>query len=159
MLAINVSMPNGTVARLEHFRSPQLYESRERATNRRRGRLKTNQTIVINAPGPELFGHGSREKVDSAAAVGLRYTDNAPVRCFLSFFFRKVMLKHYIGVVGKQSIVWFPTFSITHLPKNYRNRIVHVKIITSQRWDVFETQRTMLLVQATTSPAIVVYTR
>ena len=26
--------------------------------------------------------------------------------------------------------------------KNYRNRIVHVKIIASKRWDVFETQCT-----------------
>jgi len=24
---------------------------------------------------------------------------------------------HYIGEVGKQSIVWFSTFSVIHLPK------------------------------------------
>jgi len=31
------------------------------------------------------------EEVESAAAVGLCYTHNAPVRCLLGFFFRKVM--------------------------------------------------------------------
>jgi len=34
MSAINVSIANLTVARLKQFRPPQLYESRERATNR-----------------------------------------------------------------------------------------------------------------------------
>jgi len=38
--------------------------------------------------------------------------------------------------VGKQSIVWFLTFSVT-LARNYRNRIVYVEILASQRWDVF----------------------
>jgi len=33
------------------------------------------------------------------------------------FPFRKVMLKHYIGEVGKRSIVWFFTFSVRLLPK------------------------------------------
>jgi len=39
--------------------------------------------------------------------------------------------------VGKESIVWF--LGNTSV-KNYRNRMVYVKIIASQRWDVFETQ-------------------
>jgi len=33
MLAINVSIPNLTVARLKHFRPPQLQNQRERPTN------------------------------------------------------------------------------------------------------------------------------
>jgi len=46
MLAINASIPNGTVARLEQFRSPQLPSTNpERATNRHRGWLKTNHPL------------------------------------------------------------------------------------------------------------------
>jgi len=45
MLAINVLIPNGTVARLEQFRSPQLYTNPQRATSRRRGWLKTNHSL------------------------------------------------------------------------------------------------------------------
>ena len=45
-----------------------------------------------------------RKEVASAAAAGLRRMHKAPVRCLLGFLFRKVMLKHYIGEVGKQSI-------------------------------------------------------
>ena len=44
-LYINVSIPNLTVARREQFRSPQLWIQRERATNRRRGWLKTNHIL------------------------------------------------------------------------------------------------------------------
>ena len=49
MLAINVSIPNltVTVARLEQFWSPQLYEL-ERATNRRRSWLRTNHPLYEN---------------------------------------------------------------------------------------------------------------
>ena len=55
-------------------------------------------------------------EVKSAAEVGLCCTHNAPVHCLLDFLFRKVMEKHWIGEVGKQSIVWFLTFSVTLLP-------------------------------------------
>jgi len=43
MLAINVSIPNLTAARLEQFRSPQLRI--QRATNRRGGWLKPNHLL------------------------------------------------------------------------------------------------------------------
>jgi len=35
-----------------------------------------------------------RKEVNSAAAVGLCCTHNAPVCCLLGFLFRKVMRKH-----------------------------------------------------------------
>ena len=54
-----------------------------------------------------------RKEVDSTPAVGLCCTYNATVHCILGFLFRTVMLKHWIGEVGKQSIIWFLTF----LPK------------------------------------------
>ena len=49
--------------------------------------------LVINAFSSGLFGGIwlRRKEVESAAAVGLCYTHNAPVRCLLGFFFRKVM--------------------------------------------------------------------
>jgi len=50
-------------------------------------------------------GHGSGERKSSTAAVGLCCMHKAPVRCLLGFLFRKVMLKHYIGEMGKQSVV------------------------------------------------------
>jgi len=46
-----------------------------------------------------------RKELDSAAAVGLCCTHNAPVRCLLGFLFCKVMQKHQIDEMGKQSIV------------------------------------------------------
>jgi len=73
-----------------------------------------NQCVQLQG----LLGAWFRWKeVDSAAAVGLCYTHNAPARCLLGFLIRKVMQKHWIGEVGKQSIVWFHTFSVTLLPK------------------------------------------
>jgi len=58
---------------------------------------------------------------------------------FLGFLFRKAVQNHRIGEVGQQSIVWFVTFLVTlnTSAKNYHYRIVYVKIIASQRWDVF----------------------
>jgi len=50
--------------------------------------------LVINAFSSGLLGGMVQEKVDSAAAVALCCTHNAPVRCLLGFLFRKVMLKH-----------------------------------------------------------------
>jgi len=51
--------------------------------------------LVINAFSSGLLGAWFRRKeVESAAAVGLCCTHNAPVRCLLGFIFRKVMLKH-----------------------------------------------------------------
>ena len=50
--------------------------------------------LVINAFSSGLFGGIwlRRKEVESAAAFGLCYTHNAPVRCLLGFLFRKVML-------------------------------------------------------------------
>jgi len=58
-----------------------------------------------------------RKEVDNAAAVGLCCMHNAPVCCLLGFLFRKVMQKDWTCEMGKQSIIWFLTFSVTFLPK------------------------------------------
>jgi len=51
--------------------------------------------LVVNAFSLGLLGAWFRRKeVESAAAVGLCCTHNAPVHCLLGFLFRKVMLKH-----------------------------------------------------------------
>jgi len=76
--------------------------------------LYDSTNFVINA-----FGSGAvmgawfrRKKVESAPAVGLCCMHNA-----LSSVFPLSQCKHQIGEVGKQSIVWFLTFSVTLLPK------------------------------------------
>ena len=62
--------------------------------------------LVISAFSSGLLGAWFRRKeVESTAAVGLCCTQRAPVRCLLGFLFCKVMLKHQVGEVGKQSIV------------------------------------------------------
>jgi len=70
--------------------------------------LYNSLNLVISAFSLGLFLHWGvwfrRKEVESAAAVGLCCTHNEPVCCLLGFLFRKVMLKHYIGEVGKQSI-------------------------------------------------------
>jgi len=48
-----------------------------------------------------------RKKVKSAAEVGLCCMHNAAVHCLLGFLFRKVMQKHWIGEMGKQSVFYF----------------------------------------------------
>ena len=51
--------------------------------------------LVINVFSSGLLGAWFRRKeVESAAAVGLCCTHNAPVHCLLGFLFCKVMLKH-----------------------------------------------------------------
>jgi len=61
----------------------------------------------------------------------VRWQSNIPVPCLSEkTLFRKVVQKHYTCEVGKQSIV-------NTSAKNYRNRIVYVKITASQWWDVF----------------------
>ena len=68
--------------------------------------LYDSLNLVINAFSLGLLeGRFRTKEVERAAAVGLCYTHKAPVRCLLGFLFRKVMLKHYIGEAGKQSIV------------------------------------------------------
>ena len=44
---------------------------------------------------------------------------------------------------GKTKHRLIPYFLSNTSAKNYRNRIVYVKIIASQRWDVFETRCSM----------------
>jgi len=68
--------------------------------------LYDSLSLVINAFSYGLLGAWFRRKeVDSATAVGLCYMHNAPLRCLVGFLFRKVMQKHYVGEVGKQSII------------------------------------------------------
>jgi len=67
--------------------------------------------LVINAFISGLLGPWFRiNEVESAAEVALCCTHSAPVRCLLDFLFRKRW-------GGKQSIVWFLTFSVTLLAK------------------------------------------
>jgi len=77
--------------------------------------------LVINAWG---FWEAwfKRKEVESAAAVGLCCMHEAPLRRILGFLFCKVMLKHFLSNTSA---------------KNYCCWIVYVKIIASQRWDVF----------------------
>jgi len=57
--------------------------------------LYDSLNLVINAFSSGLLGAWfRRNEVESAAAVGLCCTHNAPVRCLLGFLFRKVMLKY-----------------------------------------------------------------
>ena len=67
--------------------------------------LYDSLSLVINVFSYREYLGLRRKEVDSAAAVGLCCTNNAPVHCLLGFLFRKVMQKHYIGEVGKQSII------------------------------------------------------
>jgi len=78
--------------------------------------VSCNQRVQFGAIGGMVWWF-RRKEVESAAAVGLCCTHKAPVRYLLGFLFRKVMLKHWTVEVGKQSIVWFLTFSTTLLPK------------------------------------------
>jgi len=57
--------------------------------------LHDSVNLVINAFSLGLLRPWFRRKeVESATEVGLCCTHYAPVRCFLGFLFRKVMLKH-----------------------------------------------------------------
>ena len=102
-----------------------------------------NHCVQIEASGAWF----RRKLIESTATVGLCCTHKAPVGCHLGFLFCKVMLKHQISEVGRQSIVWFliSNFLSITSAKNCGNRIVFVKIIASQRWDVFETRCILIL--------------
>ena len=57
--------------------------------------------LVINAFSLRFWGHGSGERKSIALQqldCRAYCTHNAPVRCLLGFLFRKVMLKHQIGL-------------------------------------------------------------
>jgi len=68
-----------------------------------------NQCVRLGAVMGAWF---RRKKVESAPTVGLYCMHNA-----LSSVFPLSRCKHQIGEVGKQSIIWFVTFSVTLLPK------------------------------------------
>ena len=55
------------------------------------------------------------------------------------FLISQGMWKHWIGEMGKQRFPLISCFLSNTFAKNYRNRIVYVKITASQRWDVFKT--------------------
>ena len=57
---------------------------------------------------------------------------------FSGFLFLQVVQKHELGDVGKHILIAY--FIINICAKNYRNRTVHINIIASQKWDVFETR-------------------
>jgi len=81
--------------------------------------LYDSLNLVINAFSLGLFGgmvqeKGSREHCSIWTVLHAWY--KATVRCLLDFLFCKVMLKHQIGEMRKQS-VRFLTFSVTLLPE------------------------------------------
>jgi len=80
-----------------------------------------------------------RKEVENAAGVGLCCTHSAPVRCLLAFLFRNnaEALESWGGNTKYRLISYFLSSTSA---KNYRNWIVYVKTIASQRWDVFETR-------------------
>jgi len=84
-----------------------------------------------------------RKEVKSAAAVGLCCTHKAPVHCLVRFLFAEA-LGRWGGKTNHRLISYFLSNTSA---KNYHNRIVYVKIIASQRWDVFETQCTTLFAE------------
>ena len=96
-----------------------------------------NQCVQLRAVGGSWF---RRKEVENAAGVGLCCTHNAPVRCLLGFLFRKVIktLERW-GEKTKHHLMSY--FLSNTSAKNYRNRIVYVKIIASQSGTFFETQR------------------
>ena len=55
---------------------------------------------------------------------------------FSGFLFPQVVQKHKLGGGGIKYIL-IPYFLDNTCAKNYRNRTLFVKIIASQRWDVF----------------------
>jgi len=96
--------------------------------------LYDSPNLVVNAFSSGLFvGHGSgirRKEVESTPAVGLCCTHNALVRCLpcVSSLARKYgKTKHHL-------IFYFLSNTCA---KDYRNRMVYVKNIASQRRDVF----------------------
>jgi len=74
-----------------------------------------------------------RKEVKSAAAVGLRCKHKAPVHCLVRFLFAEA-LDRWDGKTKHHLISYFLSNTSA---KNYHNRIVYVKIIASQRWNVF----------------------
>ena len=55
---------------------------------------------------------------------------------FWGFLFSQIVQKHKLGEVGKKYIL-IAYFLSNNCAKNYHNQTVYVKIIASQRWDVF----------------------
>ena len=100
--------------------------------------------LIINAFSSGLLGHGlgerSRQQCSSWTVLHAQCTSSR-------FHVSQGNAKSLDSWAGKQCIAWFLTFSVTILPKNYRNRIVYVNIIASEKWDVFETQCTTSNVQ------------
>jgi len=81
--------------------------------------LYDSLNLVIDAFSSGLLGAWFKRKgVKSAVAIAPCCMHMEPVRCLLGFLFCKVMLKHWIGEVRKQSTVWFLIlFSLTLLLK------------------------------------------
>jgi len=78
MLAINVSIPNLTVDRLEQFRSPQLQIQTERPTDV--GVAKTNQSanlLTINSSKTEFLLIGLKKQLDKIHSSSLNTTHSA----------------------------------------------------------------------------------
>jgi len=92
--------------------------------------------IVINAFNSGLLGAWFRKKeVESNPAVGLCCTYNAPVRCLL-FLLSQCNAEALDRWGGKTKHHLISCFLSNTSAKNYRNRIVYVKLITSKMWDV-----------------------
>jgi len=77
---------------------------------------------------------GSREHCSSWTVLHAQNTSALSSGFPLS----QVMLKHEIGEFGKQNIHHLISYFLSNTSaKNYPSQIVYVKIVASQRWDVF----------------------
>jgi len=95
-----------------------------------------NQCIQLGTVGGMVQEKGS---IYSAAAVGLCCTHGAPCTSALSSGFSTLQgnaesLDRWCGKTKPHPIFYFVSNTSS---KNYRNRIMYVKIIASRRWDVF----------------------
>jgi len=88
-----------------------------------------------------------RKEVESATVIGLCCTHKALVSALSSGFPISQGNAETLDRRGGKAKYRLISYFLTNTSaKNYRNRIVYIKIIVSQRWDVFETQCSLLCV-------------
>ena len=99
--------------------------------------LNDSLNFVVNALSSGLLGAWFRRKeVESAAAVGLCCTHNAPLLSS-EFPISPGSAEPLNRWGGKTKYRLISYFLINTSAKYYRHRIVYVKIKANQRWDVF----------------------
>jgi len=94
---------------------------------------------VINAFSPQgCWGHGSRERKSTALQLHAQCT-SALSSGFPISQGNAEALERWGGKTRHRLMSYFLSSTSA---KNYRNRIVNVETVASQRWDVFETRCT-----------------